>query len=211
MTLTRRGALTALAGAGLVSAAPRIAIASGEATLPEAEVNDDGLHTQSWFHDSFLDLAEDLGEAAAEGKDLAIMFEQRGCPYCREMHNVNLRKPEIVDYIKANFVVLQLNLWGSREVTDFDGEAMEERALARKWLVNFTPTISFFSRDSAGIGDKSGRDIEAARMPGYFKPFHFASMFEYVHDGAYKDENFQKFLQEKFRRLEEEGKKPSIW
>ncbi|MCC2112583.1 MAG: thioredoxin family protein [Hyphomicrobiales bacterium] len=195
----------------MVGAAPRLATAATEELLPEPTVNDSGLHTQPWFYESFLDLGEDLNEAAANGKDLAVFFEQRGCPYCREMHTVNLRNPEIVDYIKANYLVIQLNLWGSREVTDFDGEVMEERALARKWLVNFTPTISFFSREVAGSSGKSGRDLEAARMPGYFKPYHFASMFEFVHDGSYKTENFQKYIQEKFRRLEEEGKKPSIW
>ena len=37
------------------------------------------------------------------------------------MDRFNFRIPEIVDYIKKNFVVLQLTLWGDREVTDFNG------------------------------------------------------------------------------------------
>ena len=206
--LTRRGLLAS----GIAVMAARQAMGAGaDGGEVHVELGDDGLHKQPWFSNTFLDLGEDLAEATAAGKDLMVLIEQNGCPYCHEMHYVNFQRPELVDYIKAHYMVVQLDMWGSREVTDFDGEVMEERALARKWLVNFTPTISFFSRDVAGSSGKSGRDLEAARMPGYFKPYHFASMFEFVHDGSYKTENFQKYIQEKFRRLEEEGKKPSIW
>ncbi|WNJ98343.1 thioredoxin family protein [Thalassospiraceae bacterium LMO-JJ14] len=170
-------------------------------------LNESGLHVQPWFAESFLILGEDAAEAAANGKRLAVFFEQRGCPYCREMHEVNLAKPEISDFIKENFSVVQLNMWGSREVTDLDGKAMEERELSRRWRVNFTPTIVF-----VGTPDEIAKgENEVARMPGYFKPFHFQSMFEFVHQGAYKDQLFQRFLQDKFKRLEAEGKKPEIW
>ena len=211
MFATRRTTLGLLAGAGMANLLPRLGHAAPERLLPEPGLAEDGLYTQPWFHESFLEMADDLREAAAEGKDLAVIFEQRGCPYCREMHTVNLRKPEIVDYIKANFLVVQLNLWGAREVTDFDGETLEERALARRWLVSFTPTISFFSRASADVSGKSGNEIEAARMPGYFKPFHFLAMFEFVHEGHYRTTSFQEYIRQRFRRLQAEGRKPSLW
>jgi intracellular sulfur oxidation DsrE/DsrF family protein/thioredoxin-related protein len=108
---------------------PRSAPVAGEAG--EAVEGPNGLYVQDWFHESFLDMSEDLAEAAEQGKHLAILWEQRGCPYCREMHAVNLADDEIRGYIQENFVVLQLDMWGSREVTDFDGEALEERAMAR--------------------------------------------------------------------------------
>lgn len=53
--------------------------------LPAAEVGEDGLHVQPWFHDSFLDLNEDLAEAHASGKRLVVFWEQRGCPYCKRL------------------------------------------------------------------------------------------------------------------------------
>ena len=167
-----------------------------------AEIGDDGLHVQPWFMQTFLDLAEDKAEAEAAGKHFAIVFEQRGCPYCKAMHEVNFARPEIADYVSSNFGMLQLNLWGSRAVTDFDGEELEERDLARKWNVHFTPTIVFFG---------PGGDAEVIRMPGYFKPFHFISMFEYVASDHYAGEGFQRFLQARFDRLEEEGRKPDLW
>jgi len=174
-----------------------------------AEVGEDGLHIQPWFMDSFLDLRDDLQELTAQGKRFAVIWEQRGCPYCRETHEVNFAEKRIADYIKANFGVLQLNMWGSRKVTDFDGEELEERALAQKWRVIYTPTIVFF-------GDKlpaeaTSANMEVMRMPGYFKRFHFMSMFEYVAANAYKDQPFQRFIQHKFDELKAKGIKPDIW
>ncbi|MEM7425939.1 MAG: thioredoxin family protein [Pseudomonadota bacterium] len=190
----------------LTTLSPVTAWAAGGGDEPA--VDDDGIYTQDWFnHSSFLVLSEDIEEAAAEGKRMAILFEQRGCPYCRELHRVNLAKPEIRDYIKSNFTVLQLNIWGSKAVTDFDGEELEERALAKKWRVHYTPTIVF-------LNSKPGETVaktEVVRMPGYFKPFHFVTMFEYVKEEAYKDQQFQRFLQARFEELEKQGKKPEIW
>ena len=36
-------------------------------------------------------------------------------------------------------------------------------------------------------------------------------MFEFVDAGAYVDQNFQRFLQNKFKLMEEKGVKPRIW
>ena len=44
-----------------------------------AELGDDGLYKTDWMRDTFKDLREDLEEANAEGKRLALIFEQRGC------------------------------------------------------------------------------------------------------------------------------------
>jgi thioredoxin-related protein len=177
--------------------------------LAATELNDDGLHVQPWFMETFLDLREDHAEAAGAGRRFAVIWEQKGCPYCKEMHEVNFAKAKISDYVKDHFGVLQLNLWGSRSVTDFDGQEMEERELARKWRVNFTPTVMFFA-ESAEEG-KAGADLEVARMPGYFKPFHFMTMFEFVEQKAYAEDNFQRFLQNKFEELRAKGIEADVW
>ncbi|MCP5372896.1 MAG: thioredoxin fold domain-containing protein [Hyphomicrobiales bacterium] len=166
----------------------------GHPTLPKVEASEDGMYHQPWFHEGFLDLGEDLKEAAAAGKDLVVLWEQRGCPYCKKTHDVNLRIPRIVNYLKQNFVVVQLDLWGAREATDFDGEAMEERKLAIKWGIRYTPTVQFFKAASAGMA-KSGKDLEVHRLFGYFFPFHFLTTFQYIREAAYETEpNFQRYL-----------------
>ena len=205
MALTRRELLGATIAAG---AALTLPAGGAQAQL---KVDDNGLHVQDWFLDSFLDLKEDLSAAAEENKHLAVLFEQRGCPYCREMHKVNFAIAEITDYIKKNFSVVQLNLRGDREVTDFDGKQLSEKALARRWRVNFTPTISFFPASVKEVEGKSGRLAEVFRMPGYFKPFHFISAFEYVKSGRYKDQEYQSFVSEKGKKLRAEGKEVKLW
>lgn len=201
-------ALAAGLTAGVAGAAGRADAAQDRI---EPIMGDDGMYHQPWFVNSFLDLKEDLAEAAEAGKRFAIIWEQRGCPYCRETHMVNFAKPEINEFVRENFAVLQLNLWGSREVTDFDGEALEERALARKWGIVFTPTFMFFPESVAKVEGKTGAQAEVARMPGYFKPFHFITMFEYVRESAYADQHFQKYLIAKGQRLRAQGIEVNLW
>jgi thioredoxin-related protein len=194
--ITRRKALCgSLAAAGAMAVAPYLASgrsAAGERIEPQ--VNDDGLYTQPWFLHSFLELGDDLAEAHAAGKRLAVIWEQKGCPYCKEMHLVNFADPQINDYVRENFEVLQLNIHGLRETTDFDGELLDERALARRWGIRFTPTIHFFPEDPADADGKVGVEAEVARMPGYFKPPHFLAMFRFVRETAYEEEDFRSFL-----------------
>ena len=206
--LSRRDAVRLAAGAALAAAVPAGRGAEGGV---EPAVSDDGLYTQPWFLQTFLDMRDDLTEAAGQGKRFAVLWEQKGCPYCREMHRVNLARPEINAYVRGRFAIVQLNLWGSREVTDFDGKAMEERELARRWRVTFTPTIQFFPPTLDDAAGANGAEIEVARMPGYFKPFHFVSMFEFVHDKAYADQRFQRYLQQKFAELKAKGIDPNAW
>ena len=174
-------------------------------------VEDSGRYTQTWFLDSFLELSDDLTESAENGKRLAIIWEQKGCPYCRETHLVNFSTPVIRDWIRERFDIIQLDIWGSREVLDFDGEALEERELARKSRVTFTPTIQFFPEMLDQIAGKGGQDAEIFRMPGYFKRFHFLTMFEYVHAKAYEEMDFQRYLQVKFEALQADGKEADVW
>ncbi len=168
---------------------------AGDNRLPPPEQGDDGLHKQPWFQETFLDLSEDLAEASDSGRRLVIIWEQKGCPYCRQTHEVSFRIPRIVDYVKENFFVLQLNMWGDREVTDFDGKATTEKQLARKWRVLFTPTFQFFPDSSEAANGKPGNAAEVHRVPGYFKPFHFYFQFRYVKEKGYETEpSFQRWL-----------------
>ena len=77
------------------SAAGGLGLWSAGAARAEAVMTDDGFYREPWFLESFLELADDLAAAAENKKRLAIMWELRGCPYCRETHLVNFAKPEI--------------------------------------------------------------------------------------------------------------------
>jgi thioredoxin-related protein len=175
----------------------------------EPALGENGLYVQPWFLQSFLDLREDLEEAAQKGKRFAIFWEQKGCPYCKETHLVNLAKPEISEYIQKHYVVLQLDLWGARKVKDFDGEELSEKALAQKYGVRFTPTVQFFPAKAAE--KKSGREIEVARMPGYMRPFPFFAMFQYVQDEGYKAGAFRDYFKKKHDESVASGGKAHTW
>ena len=77
------------------------------------------------------------------------MWELRGCPYCKETHLVDFAKPEIESYIKDHFEILQLDIIGSHEVTDFDGEKLFQKRWRKIWC-SFPPTFHFFPDKSAG-------------------------------------------------------------
>jgi thioredoxin-related protein len=204
------GAVLALVFA--VVLAPPVFAAGEGPTLPPAEVGEDGMHLEPWFHQSFLDLREDLKDAQAAGKRLVIVWEQRGCPYCKRMHEVNLRIPRINETMQRDFMVIQMNLWGDREVTDFDGEMLQEKKLAEKWAVMFTPTMQFFPETVEEIAGKSGKDAEVVRIPGYFKPFHFYFLLRYAKTNGYKAEpNFQRWLGGIGDKLDEAGVKYDLY
>ena len=137
----------------LLGAASFVALAATRARGEQPILTDDGLYKQPWFLESFLDLSDDLEGARKEGKRFVIMWELKGCPYCKETHLVNFAQPRITDYVKTNFEVLQLNIIGSRKVTDFDGIELSEKELAAKYGVRFTPTFQFFAEAAAPLKD----------------------------------------------------------
>lgn len=190
--ITRMAFMLILAVHGTAAAAET---KDGAVSLPMPKLGDDSLHKQAWFQDTFLDLNDDLAEAKSQGKRLLIIWEQRGCPYCKKTHELNFRIPRIANYVKDNFFVLQLNMWGDREVTDFDGEVLSEKDFARKNRVLFTPTFQFFTDNPADAKGNPAWQAEIHRMPGYFWPFHFYFQFRYVKENGYiVQPSFQRWL-----------------
>ena len=176
---------------------------AGLMALPAAaqEIGDDGLHKQPWMRTTFKDLQEDLEEANAEDKRLVLFFEQRGCIYCRQMHEEVFSDPEISDYIAENYFVVQLNLHGDTEVTDFDGEALSEKAMARKWRILFTPTIMFMPEEVPE--DQSAAEAAVATMPGAFGKGTTIDMFTWVAEKRYEMDNGEDFQRYHARRIQE--------
>jgi thioredoxin-related protein len=190
---TRRSLLV---GAGVAALLPALARAA-EPKRIEPVLLEDGRYTQSWFLTSFLVLSDDLAETTAQGKRLALLWDQRGCPYCKEMHRVNFADPAVNAYIRDRFNILQLDMNGSREVTDFDGQVLSEKALAKKNGVIGTPTIQFLPAALGAADGKSGRAEEVARMPGYFQPGLFEGMFAFVYERGYERGTFRQYMQQR--------------
>lgn len=162
-----------------------------------AEIGDDGLHKAAWMRDTFKDLGEDLAEATAEGKRLMVIVEQRGCIYCKKMHEEVFVVPEVSQYIEDNFFVVQINMFGDVEVTDFDGETLPEKDMVKRWGALFTPSIYFFPEQVDG--SKSAAQEAVATMPGAFGRWTTFNMLTWVVEKGYEgDEPFQKYHARKF-------------
>jgi len=172
-----------------------LALGAGAPRLrAEPMLTEDGLYRQPWFIESFLELADDLQSATKSGKRFVVMWELRGCPYCRETHLVNFARPDIEEFVKANFDILQLNILGARKVTDFDGAEISEKALAAKYGIRFTPTVQFFPDNPVALSAQPPNKREVARAAGYLRPDDFLAMFRYVREKEYERRSFRDYV-----------------
>lgn len=165
------------------------------------EIGDDGLHKQNWMRDTFKDLREDLDEANMEGKRLVLMFEQRGCIYCSKMHKDVYSRDNVSNYIDENFFVVQLNLHGDLEVTDFDGEVLSEKAMARKWNILFTPTVLYLPQEVDG--NLTATEASVSFMPGAWSAGTTLDMLTWVNEERYLLNNGEDFQRYHARRINE--------
>ncbi|MDK3017544.1 SoxW family protein [Pseudodonghicola flavimaris] len=169
--------------------------------LSAAELGDDGLHKEDWMRETFKDLREDFHEAQGEGKRLMIILEQRGCIYCKEMHEKTFPDPRIRALLKDRYFPVQMNLHGDTEIVDTDGEALSEKAAARKWRILFTPTMIFFPTEL----DESRPAIDqaVAVMPGAFSPGTTFDMLTWVLEERYEDQSEEDFQRYHARMIRE--------
>lgn len=162
--------------------------------------NNGSLHTKEWFEITFKDVAEDIETAEAEGKRLAILFEQFGCAYCTRMHNDHLEDAYVADYLKEHFYIVQYNLFGAEEVLDLDGEELTETTAAQKWGLMFTPTFVFMPtlEELQALSEKEDNltvsSAAVGALPGLPSKKTFKHMFMWVNESGYNtDEHFQKY------------------
>src|SRR6266446_6584045 len=88
-----------------------------------------------WFTETLLDFPEDVAQAAREGKRLLILFEQDGCPYCKELILTNFSQKAIADKARKKF---------------------SEKRLAAFLKIQFTPTLVFFDERGAVVARLNG-------------------------------------------------------
>lgn len=146
---------------------------------------DDVLQYPDWFKKSFLELDEDLAEAASNGKrGLIVYFGQKRCAYCRMLIEVNFTTPDIVNYTREHFDLVPIDIWSPESVTTPGGKEMSEREYSQALGTNFTPSLVFY--------DTEGKI--ALRLRGYYPPYQFRAALEYVADGHYKREAFPVYM-----------------
>lgn len=149
-----------------------------------AQVEDPTAHHPDWFKNSFLDLREDVAEAAAKGKRVMLYFYQQGCPYCARLLQDNLGQRSIAEKTRRYFDVIAINMWGDREVTGLDGRTVTEKQFAVAMGVQFTPTLLML--------DEQGRRV--LRINGYYPPHKFDLALDYAGQGMERHTDFRSLL-----------------
>lgn len=140
----------------------------------------------AWFKLSFLNLPDDVNEAARSGKrGLVVYFGQKHCAYCDRLMEVNFGMADIVEYTRKHFDIVPIDIWSDREVVDTQGNTLSEKQFAEREKTNFTPSMIFY--------DLTGREV--FRLRGYYPPYQFRAALEYVADRHYEHEDFRSYLE----------------
>lgn len=155
--------------------------ATGEPTIDGAVPD---IAYPDWFKDSFLELSDDIQEAAEFKKRVVLLFHQDGCPYCNAFVEQNLSQKDIVETLQTKFDVIELNIWGDREIAHIDGKTYSEKEFSAMLKVQFTPTVIFLT-ETAEL---------ALRVNGYQKPSQFRVALDYVATQSEKNWTFNEYL-----------------
>lgn len=143
----------------------------------------------------FLQPPYDLRAAARPGdKPLMVLFEQKQCRGCDELHEDILQRKDSGAEMRNMDVVL-LDQWAQTPLVAPDGKKTTAREWARQLDIAHAPTMVFFEDGT-----------EVFRTEAYLKAFHVQGAMAYVHSGAYKEQpSFQRFLQARTEALREQG------
>ena len=158
--------------------------AKTEGDLAPGLVNPGYEEKPEWFKTSFLDLYEDIDEAAEQGKRLMLYFYQDGCPYCKKLLQDNFGQKAIAEKTQQYFDVVAINIWGDREVTVGD-KVVTEKQFAEALRVQYTPTLIFFNKDRKAV----------FRANGYYPPQKFDALLDYVGKKQETRFSYQQYMQ----------------
>ncbi len=137
-----------------------------------------------WFKKSFLELNDDLIEAQNSGKYIILYFHQQGCPYCEKLINDNFKNKQLVEEIRRDFEVIEINMWGDKEIVDFNNKEFSEKDYASFLRVQFTPTLFFL--------DNKGKTI--LRLDGYQSIIKMHKIIDFIVSNSYLSTSFAKFI-----------------
>jgi len=148
------------------------------------------LHTDPLFLSVSADLA-----ARDSGKPLLVLFEQKDCAPCDELHADILQRPDSRAQL-ARFDVVLLDMWSNEPVKRADGRQSSTAEWARDLKVQYAPSLVFFDADNR----------EVFRTEGYLKAFHIQSAMDYIASRAYLEQPyFQRYIAARADALEAQG------
>jgi len=155
------------------------------------------LNAAPWLLPAPLRLADTLKR---DGKPMIVLFEQKECAACDEMHLEAFPRPEVKELL-GKFDVARIDMASREPVQTPDGRTLPGRDWARSIGLFYTPSLVFF--DSAGK--------EVFRVEGYVRPFHLLSSLEYVATGTYRRQpEFQRYIVERDAARRSKGQRADL-
>ncbi len=124
-----------------------------------------------------------------------VLFEQKQCPSCDELHLDIFKRPQTRELLER-FDVFQVDMWSDEVLKTPAGESLSGRQWAKKLDIKYAPSLVFL--------DEAGKEV--FRAEAYLKAFHVQSVLDYVSSGAYLDEpEFQRYIDVRADRLRAQG------
>ena len=138
----------------------------------------------SWFKQSFLEIADDVDEAAEAGKHVILFFQLNGCPYCDRMLEESFEAESMTGYVREHFDVIAINVRGDREIAFNDEITVTEKQLSGILKVTGTPAILFLDENNKTV----------VRVNGYRAPERFRQILEFVATNSYRTTSLADYL-----------------
>ena len=149
------------------------------------------LHTE----DGNIKSSDDLQASLEPGKYLLVIFGQKQCATCDELHLDILQRPESRELLKRMNVAV-VDLWSEQSIVTPDGSKQKIYDWAKKLDINYAPSLVYFNDQGE----------EVFRSDAYLKTFHVQSVMDYVTTGAYLEQpNFQRYIDTRADHLREQG------
>lgn len=134
-------------------------------------------------------------------KPLLVLFEQKECPACDEMHGEAFRRPGSRELLNR-FDIAVVDIWSDEILQTTTGERLSAKEWARQLKIQHAPSMVFFNT--------MGKEV--FRTEAYLRPFHIQSALDYVSSGAYREQKeFQRFVQSRADAMREQGLEVDIW
>ena len=155
----------------------------------------DGRQTAGKLHTEVATLQAPYDLSRNSDKYRLVMFEQKQCKECDELHLDILQRDESKQQLKK-FDVAVLDMWSDDKLIRPDGRKMVIKDWARELNIQYAPSLLYF--------DTEGNEV--FRSDGYLRAFHVQSVMDYVSSDAYKTQpNFQRYIDSRAHDLRARG------
>lgn len=123
-------------------------------------------------------------KARKSGKHLLVLFEQKQCMACDELHQDIFERMETQNKLEKLDVVL-LDVYSQKTLVTPDGKKKKISQWAKDLNVKYAPSLVYF--------DAAGKEV--FRAEAFLKAFHIQGGMSYVYSEAYKTQpSFQRYL-----------------